>query len=281
MVRKEIAVNGRKIVYFEEGQGFPFLILHGWGPSADLSFFKLQRLLVAAGYRVILPSLPGVGGSSLPSPDWGVDEYLQCVSKFIDQINLEKFFLLGHSMGGTMAIGLAVSRPERIKALILLSPGIIPDVISWKWYIFSSGYQIFLIVLRTGKVLVRAALFGARLIRLERAIRKAMSWSNKLLPLYKFLFGREKMMSDIFKRIIVTEDIISYLPRVERPVLVVWGENDFNFYLGFLGARFVGRLPDYEIKIVPETSHNLHNEAPEEIAEMILNFIKKLEGKEL
>lgn len=144
-MKKEILIRGRSIVYFEEGDGFPFLIIHGWGTGAVERFLPFQKILAGRGYRVILLALPGFGENEADPPKWGMRDYLDCITGFVNELGLEKLFLVGHSMGGAIAIRLAVSLPEKIKIIVLLSPGIIRPAKSsfWKWWAFLLGLFLF------------------------------------------------------------------------------------------------------------------------------------------
>lgn len=295
-MEKEIFIKGRKLVYYEEGEGYPFLILHGWGSLSTRPYVKFRELLVSHGYKVIFFNLPGFEGSISPSSRWGMDEYLNYILDFIDQLNLEKLFLFGHSFGGAMAVRLAVTHPERIKALILLSTGVFLPAGSsvWGYRIFTAGFYGFLIVVKIGEIFItfcltilkNLILFCSKVVRpkkarnwlegkLKKLFQKVEGWWDKLGPIHQFFFEKEKLMSRILRNIVGVENTIPYLQKIPHPVLTIWGGwKDFNFYLG---ASQMGHIPNYTFKIVPEAGHHLQEEAPEKLIGLIVDFIKKLE----
>ena len=118
MKEKKILINGLKTNYKIAGLGPAILILHGWGGGSN-SYIPVQKFLAGAGYKVIVPDLPGFGKSEPPLSAWGVSDYVEWVNEFVNNQGLEKFFLLAHSFGGRVAIKFAVKHPEKILNLIL------------------------------------------------------------------------------------------------------------------------------------------------------------------
>jgi len=301
-MEKEIVVNGSKIAYFDEGEGFPILMIHGWGPWLSYPpYAKLRKLLVSQGYRVIFLCLPGFGKSSVPSSRWGMDEYLECISDFIEQMNLKEFFLVGHSMGGAMSVRLAVSQPQKIKALILLAPGVFRPLrflsVNFKsLHPITIGFFGYLMVVRIGErflslastIIENFCLSTVKLIRPkkvknrpEEKFKKVFKKINRRLdgfwkPQRQFFFQKNKLMAKILKNIAGLENTLPYLSKVRQPTLVIWGEND-SILLGLCGC-FMGRIPNYEFKIIPGVGHNLQEEVPEKVVELMVNFLKKLDN---
>ena len=210
-MEKEIFVDGRKIVYSEDGRGPPFLLIHGWGPEPVQHFSSFQKLLAGRGYKVISPHLPGFENGEPTPAGWGMEEYLNCVLGFINALKLDSFFLIGHSMGGAIAIRLAVACPDKIKALILLSPGIFPSarLHFWKWWIFLIGFHGFLVMVRIINLVLLAVLtvlkkFSSVWLRrqLGAALKKAESRLIVWWALHRFLFQKGKSMPDLLKRFV-------------------------------------------------------------------------------
>ena len=112
-------INGLKINYRIIGEGKPFLILHGWG-SQSAKWQKVGELLTSKGLKVIIPDLPGFGESEKPKTVWNLDDYCNFVREFIDFLNLDKFYLLGHSFGGALAVKCSLRFPEKIDKLFLV-----------------------------------------------------------------------------------------------------------------------------------------------------------------
>jgi pimeloyl-ACP methyl ester carboxylesterase len=124
-------VHGATVRYLDAGRGEPFVFLHGWGLTPRSYAGGVTRLC-QAGIRVIAPALPGFGGSSpVPLRETGVHAYAERIAEFVDDLDLPTpVFLAGHSLGGGVAIQLAVQRPDLVRSLTLVnsiggSPGAI------------------------------------------------------------------------------------------------------------------------------------------------------------
>jgi pimeloyl-ACP methyl ester carboxylesterase len=103
----------------ESGQGEPVLLLHGWGASSK--FWKENIPPLAAHYRVIAFDWPGFGNSTAP-PDapYTIEWYTELLGRIMDKLRLQMVptMLVGHSMGGAVAITFALEHPERVRSLV-------------------------------------------------------------------------------------------------------------------------------------------------------------------
>jgi pimeloyl-ACP methyl ester carboxylesterase len=114
-----ISIAGVELDVFERGQGAPILYLHGGGGiGLDLPFLEL----LAKERRVIAPSHPGFGKSSLP--DWldSIDDIAHIYLELMDRLGLARTDLVGFSIGGWIAADIATKVPERLNRLVLIGP---------------------------------------------------------------------------------------------------------------------------------------------------------------
>ena len=112
--------------YYDEGEGDVVLLLHGSGTGASghTNFKNNFIALKNAGFRVILPDLPGYGFSSKPdNVTYSLDYFNQKIIELLDSLSIQKFSLIGNSLGGALSIGLGLSYSERVQKLILMAPG--------------------------------------------------------------------------------------------------------------------------------------------------------------
>ena len=119
-----------KFHYYDEGDGEVVVLLHGSGTGASgyTNFKNNFSALRDAGFRVILPDLPGYGFSSKPDNEiYSLQYFNKKIIEFVDALKIEEFSLLGNSLGGALSIGLALDHPARVKKLILMAPGGIED----------------------------------------------------------------------------------------------------------------------------------------------------------
>lgn len=117
-----ITVNGNQIHYIDRGEGPPILMVHGLGGTLH----HLRRPLMDAfgdGYRLIALDRAGSGYSTRTKDSMGtLKEQASELAAFIDALKLEKPLLVGHSLGGAIALATALDYPEKVSGLALLSP---------------------------------------------------------------------------------------------------------------------------------------------------------------
>jgi pimeloyl-ACP methyl ester carboxylesterase len=117
--------SGLRLRVVEGGatRGEPVVMLHGWGASA-YSFRHAFDRLSKHGMRVVAADLRGFGLSDKPSAAgaYSLASYREDVDQLLDALGIERAALVGHSMGGGVALKYALERPERVGALSLISP---------------------------------------------------------------------------------------------------------------------------------------------------------------
>lgn len=117
-----VEMDGNRIHYVDTGEGLPIVFLHGLG--AQLHHF-LHPLFgrFGSGYRLIALDRPGSGYSVRADGATGrLPEQAEVVRRFIETLGLEKPLVVGHSLGGAIALTLAVEHPEVISGIALLAP---------------------------------------------------------------------------------------------------------------------------------------------------------------
>src|SRR5215472_6795155 len=118
---REIEADGLRLRYVELGEGasVPVLLLHGFG--ADLNTWMFTQPALAEGRRVIALDLPGHGGSAKELRGADAESFAAIVGQAADAFGVERMHLVGHSMGGGIAIAFALRRPERVATLSLVA----------------------------------------------------------------------------------------------------------------------------------------------------------------
>src|SRR6188472_1610646 len=111
----EIEVDGFKVVYRVAGEGPPVVFLHGF--FGDHRVWRSQFEL-ADEFKVIAWDAPGCGGSSTPPPTFAMSDYAHVLEGFIDALGIAPAHLVGNSFGGTLALELAIRRPDLVKSIV-------------------------------------------------------------------------------------------------------------------------------------------------------------------
>jgi len=256
MPEEKILINGLKINYKIAGQGPAILILHGWGGSSD-SWIQVQEILAREGFKVICPDFPGFGKSKTPFEPWGVKEYGNFVLNLTKILELQNFFLLGHSFGGRVAIKFSVLYPEKIKSLILCDSAGIKQ----KWGI---GEKLIFQISKIGNAIFTPT-----------PLRRFKDKAKNLF--YIFLRHRDYAKADGTMREtikkVLTEDLLKDLPQIKIRTLIIWGESDKLVPVKYAHI-FKEKIENSELKILPKIGHSPHLEVPEKLTEIIINFLR-------
>ena len=104
--------------FFEKGQGHPLLFLHGFCESGEMWRYFAESL--STQYRVICPDLPGFGDSVLTRPIQSLEEVAEQLESWLQELQIQKPIVLGHSLGGYVALALLERMGDQIQAIGLL-----------------------------------------------------------------------------------------------------------------------------------------------------------------
>lgn len=115
-----LTINNKSISYFDEGSGFPLVLIHGWIVCKE-AFIPVTEVL-AKSFRVIVPDLPGFGDSEELGTRHTIDEYVLVLEEFLDKLGVDQLCLMGASLGGTVAFKYALQQRDAVKKLIVQAP---------------------------------------------------------------------------------------------------------------------------------------------------------------
>jgi 4,5:9,10-diseco-3-hydroxy-5,9,17-trioxoandrosta-1(10),2-diene-4-oate hydrolase len=122
---RTVALGNRQIHLHEFGAGPPVLMLHGGGPGASgLSNYARNIDALASRFRVLVPDLPGYGGSSkgVNSED-PFGDLAAAMLALLDALGIDRAHVVGNSLGGACALRMALEQPGRVDRLVLMGPG--------------------------------------------------------------------------------------------------------------------------------------------------------------
>jgi pimeloyl-ACP methyl ester carboxylesterase len=266
------SVDGVRTRYFVGGQGPPLVVVHGLGGAAVN--FTLLAPLLARRHRVLIPDLPGHGKTEPLERADGLTAYADHVAALAELEGMFPAPLIGYSMGGVIALRLAVSRPKSVTGLALVAAAGIVSV--------SRRAEIWLAVtgaLRPAQIMTRFRGTFARRPRL-RWLPFGL-WGAvdppALAPegVIGFLEGPSQHTDvGMAGRALLRDDPRPDLDHVRCPVLLLWGSRDRLVPLvdGFEYARRL-RAP---IRTVPAAGHLLVGEQPHACAEILVDFLDRI-----
>ena len=118
---KSVTLHGQTLSYLDYGHGPAVLFIHGL-LNSNRSWAKLISS-ASSGHRFIAPDLFGHGTSAKPRGDYSLGAHAATLRDLLDQLDIDKVTLVGHSLGGGIALQFCYLFPERVKRLVLVSSG--------------------------------------------------------------------------------------------------------------------------------------------------------------
>jgi pimeloyl-ACP methyl ester carboxylesterase len=265
-------VDGVRTRYFVGGEGPPLVVVHGLGGAAVN--FTLLAPLLARRHRVLIPDLPGHGKTEPLERADDLTAYADHVAALAELEGMFPAPLVGYSMGGVIALRLAVSRPQSVMGLALVAAAGIVSV--------SRRAEIWLAVtgaLRPAQVMTRFRGTFARRPRLRwlpfglwGAVDPPALAPEGVLG---FLEGPSQHTDvGMAGRALLRDDPRPDLDHVRCPVLLLWGSRDRLVPLvdGFEYARRL-RAP---IRTLPAAGHLLVGEQPHACARVLGDFLDRI-----
>ncbi len=251
-------INGVHLHYLDRGSGPLLLLIHGMGAThAD---WQKQVDFFARVFRVIAPDLRGHGDSQGMGP-YNVDRFAIDLSLLLDELKVGSFFVMGHSMGGAVAMQLALFKPERVKKLVLADtlPSFVPNTFRKRLLVWQRS-----LIMRWLGPEVLAVRMARQLFSHpdQEALRQLVIQQHNrtsrtnYLALLKSLSGWS------------VADRLNWLT---MPTFVVAGEHDY--FSPTEAQAFADSLPDGRCRIFEGASHHLPLEKPEDFNRVTMAFL--------
>lgn len=251
--------------YIETGQGKPVVLLHGMAASLR-DWDWLAPSLDQAGFRAIRVDLLGHGDSSHPDnpADFDLKAIYLAFENWLESLDLqEPAHLVGHSLGGYLALRYALRYPDRVQSLALISPLYCMAQLNTAMRVFRRRPGIGIHAIRLSPVwLIDRALAWdpSNADRIPAETRRQIAADYKRASPH-FL--------NITRRI---PDLSPELPRLHRPVLLMWGERDRTLDPESF-PRMASRLPDVEVHRMLESGHQPHIGKALELNQFLIEWL--------
>jgi pimeloyl-ACP methyl ester carboxylesterase len=261
-----IALHGVSIHYVDRGQGPPLVLIHGLGGS--ICNFRYNIPVLSQHLRVVALDLKGFGYSERPATgDYSLMAQARLVGELMDRLGIPRAAVLGHSMGGAIALRLAATWPEKVDRLILVGSAP-PDRMVPRFA--ASPPLPSLLGLGAALVLHQPRL---REIVLRQGFYDPAFLSPEMVEEFRHIARIRGSTSSIVSilRDAAREEPID-LSRLSQPVLLLWGRHDR--WPGLRLARWLAdQIPDARLKVIDRARHMVLEERAEEANEAILSFL--------
>jgi pyruvate dehydrogenase E2 component (dihydrolipoamide acetyltransferase) len=253
---KSIKIDGLDVRYYAAGQGEPLVVIHGGGGDARTWWKNIDEL--ALKYAVYAPDLPGFGGSQPLLGNYYIPELTEFLDKFTASMGLEKFHLVGHSLGGGIALDYTLKSPKKVTKLVLVSSLCLGREIAFWVRLFSLP------------ALVRS--LGAVTMALFRGIKwivKQLNPADLILPLSPASVTVGGQITTFRQQTLVLKN---RLAEVSVPTLLVWGAKDpiVPVQQAYAAAKVI---PHCQVKVFEKRGHNVHRDELEQFSSIITGFL--------
>ncbi len=247
-----------QLPYLRAGNGTVFVMVHGFLGGAEQWRNEIDQL--SAWFDVIAPNLPGFGAAADRSGCQTIEEMAKAVYELLDELAVDKFILLGHSMGGMIVQEMARLQPRRILGLILYGTGplgLMPDRFE---------------PLTTSR---------------ERLLSDGVAATSQRIGATWFKRGAEAKGFPVVARLGALAnpqaaaaalgamgqwDGRQGLRHLHMPTLVIWGDADRSYRWPQVETLWTN-LSDVRLSVIPGTAHAAHLEKPELFQSLIRDFL--------
>jgi pimeloyl-ACP methyl ester carboxylesterase len=252
---KTIKISGRDVRYFVAGQGEPLVVIHGGG--GDAKTWLNNVAVLSDSYTVYTPDLPGFGESQPLDDNCYLPGLVEFVDCFVDNVELESFYLMGHSVGGGVALNYAIKSPRRVKKLVLISS-------------LCLGKEIALRI-RLLSLPIRGVI--SAILAAPRGIK----WLGEMLlipvelmmPSFRASVNLGSRMTTLKEQTLV---LANRLSEIIMPTLVVWGAKDkiVPVRQAYAAAQLI---PDCQLIVFENRGHDVYRDEVDEFSKLVTRFL--------
>ncbi len=280
MIAREVSLHGHRITYRTAGSGPVVLLIHGIAGSSATWDDVLPSL--AERYCVVAPDLLGHGGSAKPRGDYSLGAYASGLRDLLGVLGHERASIVGHSLGGGVAMQLAYQFPERCERLVLVSSGglgrevhgllraaALPGA-EWVLPLLCAG-GIRDAVEAVAGVLARV---GLRATPDVEELWRGFSSLGDADARQAFVHTLRTLVDPGGQRVSAADRL--YLA-AKVPSLIIWGERDTMIPPGHARAAH-DAIPGSRLEIFPEAGHFPHRDDPLRFVAVLLDFLRSTES---
>ena len=267
-----IETRSGRSAYIKAGSGPPLLLLHGLGTSSETWGPTIRAL--KDRFTVFAPDLAGHGRSSGKPLRGSVEPLVRALDDLCGELGLESAAVVGHSLGGLVAIRFALNHPGRVTHMVLVDAGGIGEEMSW--------------LLRLAAIpLLGKAVFGPSRLwvkhynnrlfappgKTDTNLLKSLHRSRTLHVTADFMRRAVESSADMLGPV-ESAYLLPRLGEIGAPVMVLWGEQDRLFPMEQL-AHVRETCPGVEIRTFPDVGHWPYAEVPNAFNEALVDFLRR------
>ena len=248
-------------IYIDDiGKGYPLVLVHGFLGSSEM--WKPQKEYLSKFFRVISPALPGFGESSKVKSCDSIDAMAKTVLDLLNKKNINKFNLMGHSMGGMIVQEMTKISGEKINKLICYATGSIGDIPGRFETLDAS----------------RERLKKEGIIETVKRVPKKWFVDGDKAKYYYLCENAVKETSEetADNALIAMKNWRGFenLKNIINETLIIWGDKDVSY--NFEQVDTLNKnIPNSDLAILKGCSHNAHLEKPQEFNKIVLNYLSK------
>jgi len=271
---RTIQVDGHTIFYAVKGEGEPLLLIHGYG--AGMWVWEKQIDILSQSYRVYALDLIGHGFSDRPKIPYTPETYIHFLKDFMGEVGIEKATLVGNSMGGGIAWGMAILHSEWVDRLILIDC-VPPDVLQ---QVKNESFRA-LAVIRDIPILAYLAIAARGKHSIKWVLLECVSYTKRITP---EVVDRQYQLSRIrgttwalYSTLRHAKEALKLkdqLPMIRQPTLFIWGEKDLIFPPQ-VGEALHQTVASSKFLRIEESGHIPMWETPDEVNQAILDFLQE------
>jgi pimeloyl-ACP methyl ester carboxylesterase len=279
MEHEEITLHGHRVSYQRAGWGPLLVLIHGIAGSSDTWNEVIEEL--AERYTVVAPDLLGHGASAKPQGDYSLGAYASGLRDLLTALGHDRGTIVGHSLGGGVAMQMAYQFPERCERLVLVSSGGLGREVHFLLRAAAlPGSEFVLPVLAANGVINAGAAAGGFLRRLGmragpdiEEMWRSFSSLGDVGARGAFIHTLRGVIDPGGQRVAATDRL--YLAQ-RMPTMMMWGERDRIIPVRH-GRAAHDMIPGSRFEVFPDAGHFLYRDEPRRFVKTLSDFIDNTE----